>query len=116
MITTLLECFLLTVAIEIFVLLILGEKNINVYIASIIINLITNVPLNIFLYLYSFKDIVVYYWVLISLEIFIFIIEGFMYYIVIKNYRRSFLYSLLANLTSFAFGNIILYLINIIFA
>lgn len=112
----LLKCFLLTVLIEIAVLRIIGEKNINVYIASIIINLITNVPLNIFLYLYSFSDITIYYCILISLEIFILIIEGFMYYLVLKNYKKSFLYSILANLASFAFGNIIIYLVDIIFS
>ncbi len=107
--------YLLTVLLEIMVLMIFREKRIKVYIASIIINLITNVPLNLFLLTYYFSNDWHYIITLISLELLIIVIEVLLYYLLIKDKKRSIIYGVFCNLYSFLIGLIIAILVKLIF-
>ena len=97
---------ILTIVIEL-VILWLIKANKKILITSIIINIITNLSLNIFLYYYYFDNITMYWITIIGLELLVFIIEGLTYYLVNKDIRLSFKYSLFANGGSFLIGLII---------
>ena len=110
-----LKNYLLTVLLEMIVLMIFREKRIKVYIASIIINSLTNVPLNLFLLTYHFCNDWYYIITLISLELIIIVIEVLLYYFVIKDKKRSIIYGVFCNLYSFLIGLIIVILVKLIF-
>lgn len=97
---------LLTIVIEFIVLLILKAER-NILFLSIIINIITNASLNILLYFIKFPKYYVYVITVIILEILIVFIEAIYYYIFLKDFKKSFKYSIITNVSSYLFGLII---------
>ena len=95
----LLKALLATIIVEELVLLILKEKKIKIYLICLIMNVITNVSLNILIHFVSN-----YYLFLIVAEVVIFIIEAFVYYLVKKDIRKAILISLICNILSFIIG------------
>lgn len=99
----LIKYLMVTIVIEEIGLLIQREKNYKIYIACLIVNIITNISLNILLQYLSDN----YYLFLVILEIVIFIIEAFVYYLVNKNIVKSIRLSLICNLLSLLIGSLI---------
>ena len=88
-----------TIIIEFIVLRLLKENNKKVLLSSVIINLLTNLPLNLFVA----KD-------LFSIgiaEVAIIAIEALWYWIFVKNIKKAVIYSALCNITSFFIGLLI---------
>lgn len=102
----LLKPLVLTILIELGVLvLLLGERRKKILGASVIVNCITNVPLNIFLIFVS------YGWTEIAIgEITVLIVETLWYYIFTKEWTRSAAYSFFCNAISFLSGLFIFYM------
>lgn len=96
-----LKALILTIVIELIVLLILRERNYKIYLLSIIINIITNVSLNIYV---QFIDVRYYYLIITFLEILIVIIEAIGYNLIYKDYKKSLLIAFLCNIASYLLG------------
>lgn len=88
-----------TIVIEAIVLLLLRESRARVMIISFVGNVITNVPLNIFIRNYHPS-----YCSVIGLEFLVVIIEALLYYLVLRKCSKSLTYSLACNTTSFVVG------------
>ncbi|MBE6137514.1 MAG: hypothetical protein E7176_03865 [Erysipelotrichaceae bacterium] len=114
MIPTLLFCFILTAIIEFVALLFIGVRRKNILLYSILINLITNVPLNLFLYLYDYKSELIYWLIVLLLEILILFIEAVLYFIAIKKIKKSFICSFICNSYSFLIG-LLIFIITALF-
>ncbi|MDE7213800.1 MAG: hypothetical protein K2N42_04405, partial [Anaeroplasmataceae bacterium] len=69
----------LTLLIETIVLVILKERRIKVYVVSIIMNIVTNISLNLIGYHLVINSIWLYYIIVILLEILIWFLEGIGY-------------------------------------
>lgn len=114
-IVTILLCLLLTIGIEFLSLWFLKVRDIRLW-GSIIINVVTNVSLNLFL-IYVIKkmpiDDILYVLILVGLEVVIIIVEGLLYQIFKKDIK-NFLYSAIANGISATLGTLIVYLISLI--
>ena len=91
--------FVLTVLIEGGVLWGLYEKRKEIIRLSVLLNILTNIPLNVF-NIYSSFDI----WQILVAEICIVMIEACGYFMLLKNCRISIVYSLLCNTMSFFLG------------
>ncbi|MDE5565452.1 MAG: hypothetical protein K2I77_00550 [Anaeroplasmataceae bacterium] len=113
-IKSLLEPLILTVLIEWIILIILKEKRKLIFLVSFLLNIITNISLNICLLKINFADIYIYFLCLILSEIAIFIIEGFGYFIFLKEKKKSIFYSLWCNGTSFIVGLVLGIIISIL--
>ncbi len=102
----LLKPLVLTILIEMGVLwLLLGERRKKILGASVIVNCLTNVPLNLFLIFIS------YGWTEIAIgEITVLILETLWYYIFTKEWKRSAAYSFFCNAISFLSGLFIFYI------
>ena len=88
-----------TIIIELMVLLALKERRRKVLLASVIINILTNVPLNIYVMTAQCE------WSIIVLaELLVVIIEMLWYYAFIKKWSQSAVYSCLCNAISFLIG------------
>ena len=89
----------LTILIELGVLWLLMERRRKVLALSVVINVLTNVPLNLAVMHvgYSTKSVLIG-------ELIIFIVEALWYLIFIKDLRKAFIYSLLCNAVSFLIG------------
>lgn len=102
----------LTIVLEVIAILVykkMSKKNVDKYLfASFIVNVITNVPLNILLTNISQNNLFIYFVILVLLEIIIIIIEGLIYFVINKNIKEAFIISLLCNSFSFIIGTIIL--------
>ena len=96
----LLSALLLTIIIEWIVLRIMGENSKKILLYSMLINAATNLPLNIFVARAALST-------QLTAELLIVLIEALLYCIVIKNIRKSFVYSTLCNATSFLTGVLI---------
>lgn len=84
----------------------LGEKRKKILLASVVVNCLTNVPLNLFLYYIS------YGWTEIAIgEIIVFIVETLWYYMFTKEWKRSAAYSFFCNAISFLTGLFISYIL-----
>lgn len=106
-ITELIECVLLTMIIELVVLFLLKVRDKRLCF-SLIINLLTNLLLNSLL---SFINTTwLYIFLLIIGEILVFLIEWFLYDLIIKD-NKNWLYSLVTNLSSFLIGSPLIYLL-----
>src|SRR5690606_2976688 len=97
-----------TVVVEFIVILIVGQKQNNKHLklalASIPLNLFSNIMMNLVLTLY----LVDYYWIaLIILEVLVVFIEAFYYQLLTKNYKVSLFVSFAANLVSLIIGLLI---------
>lgn len=102
----LLKPLILTILIEMGVLwLLLGERRKIILCASVVVNCLTNVPLNLFLIFIS------YGWTEIAIgEITVLILETLWYYIFTKEWKRSAAYSFFCNAISFLSGLFIFYI------
>lgn len=119
------SALLLTLGIEALVLIIFGEARKKVYLGFLIMNVLTNVPLNIFSLLTYDKfissgienSIILYNAVIIPcFEILIIIIESLAYYLITKEKKKSAIYGIFCNGYSYLLGIIICFVINIIFS
>lgn len=87
-----------TILIELGVLCLLGEKRKLVLLSSVIINVLTNVPLNVFSYLlHGFGEVLI-------AELIIAIIEALWYFLWVKDIREAICYGFLCNAVSFLVG------------
>ena len=101
----LLKPLVLTILFELAVLvLLLGEKRKKILWASVAVNCLTNVPLNLFLICisYGWKEIIIG-------EIIVFIVETLWYFMFTKEWKRSAAYSFFCNAISFLTGLFIYY-------
>ena len=96
---TLLMALIPTILIEFVVLLLLRERSWLVLGSSVVINILTNIPLNLFV-LYVDNRVMV-----IALgELLVVVVEAFWYYLFLRNLSRAFIYSSLCNAISFLMG------------
>ncbi len=88
-----------TVLIEYGVLRLLGESRRRILRSSVVINLLTNVPLNIWILSgdVSFAEVLL-------AELLIILAEGLWYLLFLRNLRQAFVYSSLCNAISFLTG------------
>ncbi len=96
-----------TIIIEFIVLRLLKENNKKALLSSVIINTLTNLPLNLFVP----KDMVS----IGIAEVAIVVIEAIWYYLFVKDIKKAMIYSALCNTISFFTGLLIdigIYLIN----
>lgn len=89
----------LTILIELGVLWLLMERRRKVLVLSVVINVLTNVPLNLVVMHVGYSTMTV----LIG-ELLVFIVEALWYLIFIRDVRKAFIYSLLCNAVSFLIG------------
>ena len=89
----------LTILIELGVLWLLMERRRKVLALSIVINVLTNVPLNLVMMQvgYSTKAVLIG-------ELIVLIVEALWYLLFIKDLRKALIYSLLCNAVSFLIG------------
>lgn len=88
-----------TILIELSVLVLLREKSKKVLGASVVVNILTNLPLN--LYVYFVYDS----WLVIILgEMLVVLVEALWYYLFLHNWSKAFVYSILCNAISFLIG------------
>jgi hypothetical protein len=89
----------LTILIELGVLWLLMERRRKVLVLSVVINVLTNVPLNLAVihFGYSTKTVLIG-------ELMVFIVEALWYLLFIKDIRKASIYSLLCNAVSFLIG------------
>lgn len=102
----------LTILIETICLMLLKEKNKIVYFIEVVINIVTNLSLNLFLQTYYFESNLEYAFCVIILEAIIFIIEGIIYNIYYKNIKKALQISFILNITSFMIGLVIGFIQN----
>ena len=88
-----------TIVIELGVLLLLGEKRKRVLWSSIAINILTNIPLNLFLILITGGVTAIFVG-----ELVVFVIETLWYYYFVKDIKQAAIYSALCNAISFLLG------------
>jgi hypothetical protein len=102
----LLIALLLTILIELGVLLLMGEREGRILWASVVINVLTNVPLNSFLFFFTADDLTV-----IVGEIIVVVVEALWYYAFLKRWKKAIIYSVLCNAISFLSGLLLLLLL-----
>ena len=90
---------LATILIEVAVLVLLGERRQKVVWASVAINIITNVPLNIVLQHVEQTAVAIAIG-----EAVVVVIELHWYYLFVRNIRQAAVYSILCNAISFLIG------------
>ena len=88
-----------TVAIELGVLLFLRERRRKVLVASVVMNILTNIPLN-FLLICLEGDI----FVLLIAETVVIALEALGYMLLVRQWKQAFIYSFLCNSISFLTG------------
>ena len=101
----LLIALVLTILIELGVLLLMGERQRRILWASAVINVLTNVPLNCFLFYFTADDMTV-----IVGEILVVVAEALWYYAFLRKWKRALIYSVLCNAISFLAGLLLLLL------
>lgn len=88
-----------TILIEFVVLLLLRERSWVVLGSSVVINILTNIPLNLFVFYVDNRIM------MIALgELLVIVVEAFWYYLFLRNLSRAFIYSSLCNAISFLMG------------
>lgn len=88
-----------TILIELGVLWLLRERSKKVLWASVVINILTNLPLNLYVFFVYDSG-----WVIFVGEILVILVEALWYYLFIRNWSRAFVYSILCNAISFLLG------------
>ena len=88
-----------TILIEFVVLLLLRERRRLVLGSSVVINILTNIPLNLFV-IYIDNSIVT----IILGELLVIVVEALWYYLFLRILSRAFIYSILCNAISFLIG------------
>lgn len=101
-----LSALLLTIAIEVGMLMLMGERRKGVLTGAVAVNILTNVPLNYLLLTFgnSTERIVVG-------ELLVLLVEALWYFFFVRQWRTAAIYSLLCNATSFLAGILIQYII-----
>ena len=95
------KALLFTIIIELIVIFILREKNKRVYLGAILINMVTNVAMNLIIQIIPVDSYAI--WVL-GMEALIVFIEFLVYYWILKDTKRAFALSLLCNASSYSLG------------
>ena len=108
-IPTLLFSLVPTILIEFVVLLLLRERRRLVLGSSVVINILTNVPLNLFV-IYVDGSIMT----VILGELLVIVVEALWYYLFLRVLSRALIYSILCNAISFLIGLLAQLLIVII--
>ena len=108
-IPTLMLALVPTILIEFVVLLLLYEQRRLVLGSSVVINILTNIPLNLFV-IYIDNSIVT----IILGELLVIVVEALWYYLFLRILSRAFIYSILCNAISFLIGLLAQLLIVII--
>ena len=103
---TLLLALVPTILIELAVLLLLREQRKLVLGSSVIINILTNIPLNLFV-IYINSSIMT----IVLGELLVVVVEALCYYLFLRALSRVFIYSFLCNAISFLTGLLIQLLI-----
>lgn len=98
-ISMLLLALISTVLIEFVVLLLLGERSRVVLGSSVVINILTNVPLNLYV-IYIDNSVLT----IVLGELIVVVVEAFCYFLLLRNLSRAFIYSSLCNSISFLIG------------
>lgn len=101
-----LAALLLTISVELGMLRLMGEKHRKVFVGSVVINILTNIPLNLVLFAVGSTI-----GSLLTGELLVLVLEAIGYYILIHDWKRAFIYSLLCNVTSFLVGVLIQFMI-----
>lgn len=99
MIQRLLTALILTIIIELIVLLALRERRGKILAAAIVVNVLTNVPLNLYVNIVGFSLSTV-----VIGEALVVIAEALWYWLFTKDLRQSVTYSILCNATSYSVG------------
>jgi hypothetical protein len=99
-----------TIAIELGVLLFVRERRRKVLLASVVMNILTNIPLNFLMICLEGDDIV-----LLTAEAVVIVLEALGYMLVVRQWKQSFIYSFLCNSISFLSGLLVYMLYDIIF-
>lgn len=102
----LLVALVLTILIELGVLLLMGEKQKRILWSSVMVNVLTNVPLNVSLFYFEVDDVGV-----IVGEIIVVLIEALWYYVFLRMWKKALIYSVLCNAISFLSGLLLLLLL-----
>ena len=92
----------ITIVVELIVLMILFGLRWKVLLASIPINIATNIPLNLFI-----QHVDSSIWSIIVGELIVIVVEALCYYLLLKDLKQAFIVSLLCNLASFLVGLLI---------
>ena len=88
-----------TILIEYGVLLLLGEQRQRVLLSSVVVNILTNVPLNLYLLFVGNS------WTAIAVgEVLVVVVEALWYYWFVREWQRAWVYSLLCKAISFLLG------------
>jgi len=96
----LLSTLIPTILIEYGVLLLMGERSRRVLLSSVVVNCLTNVPLNFYLLLSSSVE-----WPhLLIAEGLVVVIEALWYYLLLRRVVQASVYSVLCNAVSFLTG------------
>ena len=101
-----LAALLLTISVELGMLRLMGEKHRKVFVGSVVINILTNIPLNLVLFAVGST-----LGSLLTGELLVLVLEAIGYYILIHDWKRALFYSLLCNVTSFLVGVLIQFMI-----
>ena len=101
-----LAALLLTISVELGMLRLMGEKRRKVFVGSVVINILTNIPLNLVLFAVGSTI-----GSLLTGELLVLVLEAIGYYILIHEWKRAFIYSLLCNVASFLIGLLIQFMI-----
>lgn len=98
-ISMLLLALISTVLIEFVVLLLLGERSRVVLGSSVFVNILTNIPLNLYV-IYIDNSVLT----IVLGELIVVVVEAFCYFLLLRNLSRAFIYSSLCNSISFLIG------------
>lgn len=98
-IPSLLATLLPTIVIELIVLWALRERRADVLWSSVVVNILTNVPLNLIVTYVSNS-----LWVIIAGETLVVLVEALWYWYFLRDWRQAFLYSFLCNGISYLVG------------
>ena len=105
--TRLLVPLVATIVIEWGVLLFLGERRRKVLYGSVVMNVLTNVPLNLYAVYVEFQG-----WsALIAGELLVVLVEALGYRMLLGDWRQAGIYSLLCNAISFLTGELLVLII-----
>ena len=80
-----------TIAIELGVLLFVRERRRKVLLASVVMNILTNIPLNFLMICLEGDDIVLF-----TAEAVVIVLEALGYMLVVRQWKQSFIYSFLS--------------------
>ena len=103
---TLMLALVPTILIELVILLLLRERRMLVLGSSVIINILTNIPLNLYV-IYIDSSIMT----IVLGELLVVVVETLWYYLFLRVLSRAFIYSFLCNAISFLTGLLVQLLI-----